>query len=879
MPPSSRSRVLRAVLLVIVVVLVVGLVVTSASALLLVRRPLPATGGEATLEGLSAEVQVSRDARGVPQIYADDAGDLFRAQGYVHAQDRFFQMDYQRHVTSGRLAEMVGPDPDAVASDAVARTLGWRRVAQAEVGLLSPEARAALEAYADGVNAYISTREASRLGVEYSVLGLTRDLADVEPWTPVDSLTWLKAVAWEMRADDGAEVERAAVYDLTGDAARTEQLFPPYPEGLNPTVLPAGTTGATQPSVRVTLQSDSTPETPFLALGGGSGLAALRSAGQNLGVLPDLLGADGAGEANSWVVSGTLTEGGSPLLAVDPHVAVAAPAPWYQAGLHCREVGTDCPYDVAGIGFAGVPGVFMGHNGDLAWGLSALGADVSDMFVERTPLGDAYLVDGRRTALERRTETIEVNGGPEVRFTVRSTAHGPIVSDPLPTLPNGDESDGATTPDLTTDLGGFAAAIGWTGFTAGRTFDGLLALNRATDAADVAAAAAELTAPAQSIVFSTADGEIGYQAAGAVPRRAEVIGWPLPTDGSWPRPGWDSRYDWLGTVDPATLPAAVDPEQGYVVAANQAVLPAGQGPQLTDDWDAGYRAALISEAIDAAVAAGTPLTVEALGAMQSDATSPYAAILVPALLEVDVEDAFVEQGVDLLRDWDYTQASDSAAAAYFAAVWDNVLRLTFWDDVPEAYRPDGGSRWLEVLRGLLADPQSPWWDDRTTINVVETRDEVLRQALNHARLQLTSAIGKDPTRWEWGTMHQAAPQHPLFGREDAPGLVGALMNPRPLAVDGGTSIVLATAWGAQEWDGDFPVFDVSTMPSARLVTDLGDLDASTWVNAAGNSGHPGSAHYTDQFAAWADGETFPWPFSADAVGAAASSTLRLVPGE
>ncbi len=863
-------------MLVIAVVLVVAFAVTAASALLLVRRPLPTLGGEVSVEGLRADVEVLRDDRGVPQVYADSTDDLFRAQGYVHAQDRFFEMDYRRHVTAGRLAELVGEDAEALASDAAVRTLGWRRVAEQEVSLLSPQARGILEAYADGVNDYLASREASRLGVEYSVLGLTRDLAEIEPWTPVDSLAWLKAVAWEMRSNAADELERAAVYDLVGDVARVEDLFPAYPEDINPTVLAAGTVGTVTAPVRVAADTgDGEPIGAFIALGGGAGLAALRAAGETLDAVPDLLGAGDQVGANAWAVSGDLT-GGAPVLAVDPHVTVSAPSPWYQAGLHCRAVGTDCPYDVAGIGFAGVPGVFMGHNGDLAWALSALPADVSDFFVERVPDGETYVKDGERQPIQERTETITVNGGDDVRLTIRSTEHGPIVSDPLPVMDDaGTPEDGAGGVGLR----GYAVALGWTAATAGRTLDALLALNRASDAGDVAAAAADLGAPAQGIVFATTAGDIGYQAAGRVPQRLDVTGWPLPSDGSWPRPGWDSLYDWQGVLDAPDLPAATNPAEGYLVAANQAVLPAGEGPHLTDDWDAGYRAQRIGALLDEAVAGGGPLTAATMSAIQSDSTSPYAELLVPYLLRVEVEDAFVAEGVDLLRSWDYAQVRDSAAAAYFAAVWANVLRLTFWDDVPESVQPDGGSRWLEVVRGLLEDPQNPWWDDRTTVNVVESRDEVLSKALTNARLQLTAAIGKDPTRWQWSTLHVAAPQHPVFGDTENQALVRALMNPRPLSVDGGSSIVQATAWPAQHWEGEFPAFDVEAMPSARLVVDLGDLDASTWVNAAGNSGHPGSSHYTDQFAAWVDGETFPWPFTQDAVRSSAADTLRLVPEE
>jgi penicillin amidase len=229
--------------------------------------------------------------------------------------------------------------------------------------------------------------------------------------------------------------------------------------------------------------------------------------------------------------------------------------------------------------------------------------------------------------------------------------------------------------------------------------------------------------------------------------------------------------------------------------------------------------------------------------------------------------------VDLLRDWDGRQTADSPAAAYFAAVWATLLELTFQDDLPESVWPNGGSRWLQVVTNLLEDPDNPWWDDRTTVNVVESRDELLSRALETARLELTVELGKDVRDWEWGRLHTAAPQHAVLGGESLPDLVRELVNPRPLEVPGGSSIVNATAWNAASGS-----FAVTAGPAMRMVVDLGDLDASTWVALTGTSGHPGSVHYTDQFDAWAHGGTFAWPFSADAVREAAARELTLRPG-
>ena len=854
MPRRRPLRYLIGIAAVLVLVLVAVLAVVAT----VVRRPLPDHAGSLELPGLTGDVTVLRDALGVPSIYADDAEDLFRAQGYVHAQDRFFEMDYRRHVTAGRLSELVGADDEALAADKVIRTLGWRDVAAAEWELLDTDTRSYLAAYAEGVNAYLDVHEADSLGVEYTVLGLRVDLGAPEPWAPVDSLAWLKAMAWDLRGNYDQELARALTYATVRDVGRVDELFPRYPQDTNLPII-SEVPAATEASAAL-----DGPDTTLL---GADLQRALEAAHGAIAAVPHLLGeGDGTG-SNSWVVSGEHTASGLPILANDPHLAVSAPGIFTQMGLYCTEVDTRCPFEVSGFTFAGFPGVIIGHNADLAWGLTTLRADVTDFFLERVdPEVDTYLRDGVQTPLEVRTELIEVAGDDPVELEVRSTVHGPIVSTVLElgrivASPTADGFRGIT-----------EVSLGWTALTPGRTADAVFDLAVASDAADVADAAALFAVPSQNIVFATTAGQIGYQAPGQIPLRARVLDGPVPSDGTWPRPGWDSRYDWQGFVDPTTLPAVVDPAVGYIVAANQAVTTAGVGPYLTSDWDYGYRAQRIRDQLDELIAAGTPIDVGTTGALQNDAWSPYAEALLPALLAVPVEDDFADEGVDLLREWDQVQGPDSAAAAYFSAVWANLLELTFWDDLPQDQWPSGDSRWLQVVTELLDEPDNLWWDDRRTVNVVESRDEILSRALTSARLELTVELGKDADDWQWGRLHRLAPQHPVLGGPAVPDAVRRLVNPNPLPVAGGSSILNATSWDAAS-----DSFTVTAAAAMRMVVDLSDLDASTWVNLTGSSGHPGSVHYTDQFAAWAAGESYAWPFSREAVREAASRELTLRP--
>jgi penicillin amidase len=849
------------------VILVLVLVAVTTFGWLTARRPLPAHSGEVQVEGLSSDVRVSRDAQGVPQIYADSAEDLFRAQGYVHAQDRFFEMDYRRHVTAGRLAELVGNNPDAIQADMVTRTFGWRHVAEEEFNLLDDSTRQYLQAYADGVNAYLDGRSPAETAVEYTVLDVSVEVNDPERWDPIDSLAWLKAMAWDLRSNYEDELDRALAYSQLDDASRVAELFPPFSGTGNAPILDpaeAGAAPATQ-QTQATQTASGTGDvykSPDLA-------KAMESAQRALDAVPvQIARGEGTG-SNSWAVSGQYTESGKPLLANDPHLDLAAPGVWAQVGLHCNQVGPECPFDVSGFSFSGFPGVIIGHNADISWGLTNMGADVTDFFIERVR-NDTYLRGADKwVPMEKETEVIRVDGASPIDLEVRRTVHGPIVSTVM---------DEAVTDALRhspteagTELGQYEISLQWTALQPGRSADAVFDMNRAKTPADMKAAAAKLEVPSQNIVFATTDGHIGYQAPGKIPVRANVPG-AVESDGAWPRPGWDLRYDWTGYVPQEQMPGVVDPKEGFVVAANQAVLPGGTGPFITRDWDYGYRSERIRTLLTQRIAEGNKLTADDMSEIQLDQWSVFADTLVPVLTKVPLPAGYDSDGQALLADWDRSMDADSAAAAYFAAVWRNLLEITFNDELPPSMWPEGDSRWLAVIQGMLDNPNDAFWDDQATVAVVESRDQVLKEALVSARQDLTVELGKDTSDWEWGTLHQLKLEHLVLGGPGVPAPIAMYMNPAPVKVGGGSSIVNATAWDAASGS-----FDVTSGPSMRMVVDLADLDASTWVVVTGTSAHPASEHYQDQLGAWATGETFPWPFSAEAVDAAEVDELTLTP--
>lgn len=461
--------------------------------------------------------------------------------------------------------------------------------------------------------------------------------------------------------------------------------------------------------------------------------------------MPALLGrGDGIG-SNSWVVDGKHSATGSPLLANDPHLGTTVPGVWMQMGLHCTTVSDACPLDVAGFTFSGVPGVVIGHNAHIAWGFTNLGPDVSDLYLEKI-VGDRWRYDGKLLPLRTRTETIKVRGAPDKTLTVRSTKHGPLLSDASEQLADVGEQapvDGA----VPAPGDGYAVALEWTALHPAPTADAILELDSATDWPSFRDAAAAFDVPAQNLVYADREGHIGYQAPGRIPIRKSG------NDGLMPVAGWKPENDWTGGYVPfAGLPNVLDPHEGFIVAANQAVIGPDYPYHLTDDWDRGYRSQRIRDRLQRE----GELSVDEMADLQLDDRNPIASTLVPFLLDIDLPRGYWSAGQRLLRHWDFSQPADSGAAAYFNVVWKNLLAETFHDDLPKEEWPDGGDRWFGVVENLLRHPSDPWWDDTTTDDVVETRDDILGRALREARDELTQREALNPADWTW----QAAPARP-----------------------------------------------------------------------------------------------------------------------
>jgi penicillin amidase len=543
---------------------------------------------------------------------------------------------------------------------------------------------------------------------------------------------------------------------------------------------------------------------------------------------------------------------------------VSIPGVWYQTGLHCRTVSAACPFDVSGFSFAGFPGIVVGHNQSIAWGITNLDPDVSDFYLEDVR-GSSYRRGKSFLPLKKHTETIKVAGGPDVSTTIRQTLHGPLLSDVIPSV----NQAGTTAPvQGKNEPTSYAVSLAWTGLLPGHTADAVFEINKAQNFAQFREAARDFAVPSQNLLYADTAGHIGYQAPGQVPIRVSSTAGSPP--GYWPAPGWDPKYDWKGFVPFEKLPMAYDPPEGYIVAANQAVS-ASKTPFLTTEWDYGYR----SQRIRDLITAKPKVTPERMSQIQGDTYNAFAPVLVKFLLKADLKkDPFAEDAKELLRTWNYTQPAgkspSSAAAAYYNAIYSNVLRLTFNDELGDM-KADGGSRWMQALTGLLTRQGDGWWDNKLTPGVIEGRDEILRQSMVAARLDLTTKLGKAPVTWQWGRLHQLTLKHQILGGDSVSAPVRAIFNRGPWQMPGGSSIVNANGWDASVG------YQVDWAPSMRMVVNLGDLDASRWVNQTGSSGHPYDAHYVDQADAWVKNETFPWPFSEKAVRNGGGDDLTLIP--
>jgi penicillin amidase len=736
-------------------------------------------------------------------------------------------MDFWRHTGSGELSKMFGKGQ--VETDAFLRTLGWRQTAEAEWEGLDAETKSMLEAYSAGVNAYLKDHKGTALSLEYSVLGLMSPDYQLEEWTPIHSLTWGKAMAWDLRGNMGDEIERAVLLK-TLTPEQVKQLYPGYPDDHPIIVNKIPVAGQKSNVANLRPSTFDYANLPLDTLARNTSLLDA-----SLGRWRDSVG------SNSWAVSGKLTNTGKPILANDPHLGIQMPSIWYQISLHCKE----CGYEVTGFSFAGVPGVVIGHNANIAWGFTNTGPDVMDLFIEKVNPANPnqYEVNGKWVDFITREEQIEIVGGEPVALTVRNTRHGPVISEtynPLRDKIKPDEKDfeafkdraGVELPQQ------YVIALSWTALKPSTPFKAIWGFGKAQNWDEFRAAARDFHVPAQNLIYADVEGNIGYQMPGDIPIRKNG-------DGTIPVPGWTDDYEWTGYIPFEELPYTLNPAEGYIVTANNQVAPDDYPYLITKDWDYGFRANRIVEMIQTAPG---KIDVPYIQKMHADSFDAIGAVFAPIILATSMDSKYAP-AVEQLKTWDYQNRADSTPAAISNAFLRAITKNTFNDDLPKRYWADGGSRWNNTLRKMTENPNDPFWDDKST-DGVETMDDMVKKSFADGIAELTDMFGSDMSKWKWGDMHAATFRSSAFGKAGI-FLIEDLFNRGPIPTGGGDAIVNATGWSVK--DG----YETNWLPSMRMIVDFSDLNQSLTVHTTGQSGHAYHPHYDDMSPLWADVKYYP----------------------
>lgn len=800
-----------------------------------VRRTLPRTTGVLTLPGLERAVSVVRDRWGVPSICASTLHDVAFAQGYITAQDRLFQMALHRRIAQGRLAETfgAGPQNQLVESDLFLHTLNLYQLAMADWTNVDSRSKVELQAYAQGVNAFLSGHR-GKLPLEFLLLGMT-----MEPWQPVDSLAYGRVLALSLIGNWRLSYVRAIVQEKLG-AELAEQLFPAYPVE-NPSLFTA--TGDASPQVSQTTIPPSgsipftkptpPPVSPFQFLKRLSQLASHTPRAflvQTL--LHPLCGSFGS---NTWVVDGTRTLSGKPLLANDPHLGISQPATWYQVALRGGDL------DVVGFSLPGVPGVIIGHNAHIAWGISYAEADVTTLYLETLdPLEHPgqYYYAGEWLPFQTRQETIRMRGQAKpVTFTVQSTLHGPLLN--------------ACVPDLKQYA---PISLKWTALDLSYTSIGFLHLNFARDWQQFRAALHHISLNL-NFTYADREGNIGYGMSGLVPLRSGETGL-LPVDGS------TGAYEWHGYLPQEKMPMLFNPATHLIVTANHQIVPADYPVYISRTWDPGYRARRIIELL----AACPQLTIADYQRIQADVYSIPAATQTPYFIAAGkAAGGDAALAANLLQSWDYQLTSHSVPAAVYEVIASTLLRETLeprlGKDLYNTYSRIYFACWRMVLLSLqLRHPGTAFFcrHDDTSVSMTELynrRDAAIAHAMSSAISQLRATFGPDSTKWQWGALHRANFAHPLAQQVPLNWLFGLAPLRRP-----GDSVTVNVG-GAEGFALDPPRYDQITVSSMRTIIDLADWDNSLWVLTTGQSGQPFSPHYRDQLSRWDKGEYQPMIFS------------------
>lgn len=851
--------------------------------------PLPETSGSTEVIGLNTPVNIYRDDWGIPYIYADNPDDLFFAQGYVHAQERLWQMELIRLIGYGQISKIANNDPQYQNIDHFVRALGWLEAAEDSWANATPEEKAVLEAYSRGVNAYIKGKSPQDLASEYglltlagrdsSPLGLFGDDREIEPWRPVDSLLWIEFFRWQMSSDLWLELELGQLYS-TLDIELASTYRATYPYETRPTVItsemlpkddtliPSEFDALSQEEIDLQIQARSALTAPFI----GS-------------ITPELLAIIGyypAISGNAWVVSGKHTNTQQPLLANDLHLPLQIPSPWFEMGLHCVQVDEQCRYNVSGFSVAGLPGIFVGHNDQIAWGITNNETDTQDLYILRlnpqNPL--QYEWNGNWIDMQVQTITIQTPNTevPTIERQIYHTQVGVVLTDMSDYLNS--ESD-VSSDDL------YVLAL-YTAPNTNRILEAILQLNRARNWDEFRSALRQWSFPATNFFYADINGNIGYQMGGAVPIRNEGH------HGGVPIGGWKDTYVWQGLVPFDLLPTSFNPSNGIIASANNPIVSPLWEAQVVEELairdsvryrninvefsyanEGGYRASRLNELL----ATIEQHSLDSFGLIQNDNHNTFATKILPFVFALSFEDPFYSEAQAWLKTWNLENHWSEPQAALFEVFWTELCRLIFKDQL--LYDNNSLTNTMLVVELLLEDSENPWWDQIQTPQK-ETRDEILNQSFINAYDYLVETLGENEENWRWGDLHQATLTSKIIGLDNFLNIEAMVdIGPFPLnkgtyEISGSISSLNTTVYPMSKTLIDEP-FEPIIAPSYRVIFDLSDFGQSRAMHSSGQSGHPASEHYADMIEPWRTGEYHNLQWDANVIAQSNYKLLELFP--
>ncbi|WP_172632220.1 penicillin acylase family protein [Dictyobacter arantiisoli] len=770
------------------------------------HQALPKVSGKLVLPGLDASVEILRDRWGVPHIYAKSNNDLFFAQGYVHAQDRLWQMEFQRRIGHGQLSEIFGSR--TLDADRFTRTLGLSRVAQKEIETLDEDTHNAIRSYACGINAWMAQRK-GRLPLEFSLLRF-----EPRRWEEVDILIVGKILSLNLSENWLTEILRTRIIATVGEQ-RAAELEPDYPDGHPLT----------------------NPSRGDYHFGVSSHVSALSD------IMPLLDSYDASNGSNAWVIGGSYSSTGQPLLANDPHLPIQLPSLWYENHL----VGGD--YQVTGASIPGAPGVIIGHTEHIAWGITNGKTDVQDLYIEKFDADDptCYEFCGEWRQVMTVREEIIVQGQDDPFIEeVRETLHGPIVS----SLISGSQQQGEKADQV--------LSLQWTSLEPSQICSAVLALNRAQGWESFTEAIAMWTSPVQNFIYADIDGHIGYRLGGTIPIRK--LG-----DGRLPVPGWTGEYEWTGSIPPAELPAMLDPQGDIIVTANNRIVNEKFPQPLYAEWDPGYRAARIDEMLRQS----SQHTITSFAKMHADQRSLPGLQLASIASTLPTPTDLARQARDVLSKWDGELSSKSIGGTVYAYFCDNLMDSAYREiaePLNVVIRP-GGRPGMGYLQRALPDMLTRLnTRDDAWLPAGRTWDSIILEAWNATLQELQNDYGSDIRRWHYGRKHTITFRHTLGVLP----LLKSVFNRGPFATGGDVNTVCMGYVPRR-----FVRAPLFVGPSYRQICDPCQWDRSISIHPGGQSGQPGSRHYADLIPLWLRGEYHPMLWSRDQVNKSVKSRLTI----